>query len=80
MTSPAMNNPEGQQRNLQDVLTDTRLMLGKAQDDCTRWKSLADARAEEVKALRVELAHLQESYHLLNAAVAKVLNGSKNKG
>ena len=71
------SNPEGHGRNVQDVLTDTRLMLGKAQDDCTRWKSLADARAEEVKALRAELASLQESYHLLNEAVAKVLTGPK---
>lgn len=71
------SNPEGQQRSLQDILTDTRLMLGKAQDDCTRWKVLADAKAEEVKALRAELAHLQESYDLLNAAVAKVLTGKK---
>jgi hypothetical protein len=71
------SNPEGQQRSLQDVLTDTRLMLGKAQDDCTRWKVLADAKAEEVKALRAELAHLHESYDLLNAAVAKVLTGKK---
>jgi hypothetical protein len=71
------SNPEGQQRSLQDVLTDTRLMLGKAQDDCTRWKVLADAKAEEVKALRKELAHLHESYDLLNAAVAKVLTGKK---
>lgn len=71
------SNPEGQQRSLQDVLTDTRLMLGKAQDDCTRWKVIADAKAEEVKALRAELAHLQESYDLLNAAVAKVLTGKK---
>jgi hypothetical protein len=71
------SNPEGQQRSLQDVLTDTRLMLGKAQDDCTRWKVLAEAKAEEVKALRAELAHLHESYDLLNAAVAKVLTGKK---
>ncbi len=71
------SNPEGQQRSLMDILTDTRLMLGKAQDDCTRWKVLADAKAEEVKALRAELAHLQESYDLLNAAVAKVLTGKK---
>jgi hypothetical protein len=71
------SNPEGQQRSLMDILTDTRLMLGKAQDDCTRWKVLADAKAEEVKALRAELAHLQESYDLLNAAVAKVLTGQK---
>jgi hypothetical protein len=71
------SNPEGQSRNLQDVLTDTRLMLGKAQDDCTRWKALADAKAEEVKALREELASLQENYHLLNAAVARVLTGDK---
>jgi hypothetical protein len=71
------SNPEGQQRSLMDILTDTRLMLGKAQDDCTRWKVLADAKAEEVKALRAELAHLHESYDLLNAAVAKVLTGKK---
>ena len=71
------SNPEGQQRSLMDILTDTRLMLGKAQDDCTRWKVLAESKAEEVKALRAELAHLQESYDLLNAAVAKVLNGKK---
>jgi septal ring factor EnvC (AmiA/AmiB activator) len=39
-------------------------------------KLLADARSE-IAALRTELAELQENYHLLNEAVARVLRKPK---
>ena len=66
-------HPDTKGHDLQDVLTHTRLLLGKAQDDAKAWEATAKLKAEEVKALRAELAHLQESYHLLNSAVARVM-------
>ena len=66
-------HPDTNGHDLQAVLMQTRLMLGKAQDDARAWEAMAKQRGNEIAALRKELAELQENYHLLNKAVAKVL-------
>lgn len=46
--------------------------------DRDNWKLVAEHRGDIITALRAELASLQDSYHLLNAAVAKVLRARDN--
>lgn len=51
--------------------------------ELAQWKELAERRGDILSATRAEYASLQDSYHLLNEAVAKVMKsagGEKRRG
>jgi len=55
---------------------ETLASLRKDRDD---WKAIAESRGDVISALRQEFASLQDSYHLLNEAVARVLKSEKGE-
>jgi hypothetical protein len=55
---------------------ETPAALRRDRDD---WKAIAEERGDIISALRAELAAMQDSYHLLNEAVARVLKTTKGE-
>lgn len=53
--------------------------LASVRKDRDDWKAIAESRGDIISALRQELASLQDNYHLLNEAVARVLKSEKGE-